>query len=120
MMGMEEAPAGLPGRLRAARVAAGLSQGQVARLMGLHRPTVSEIEAGNRRVTTDEVTQFALHYDVKVAWLLGEAADQHSHQDPRLELAAREIAKLDPQDLNRLMSLIAALKAGDEERGPGK
>ena len=34
-------------RLRAAREAAGLSQGQVAKLLKLHRPTVSEIEAAD-------------------------------------------------------------------------
>ena len=33
-------------RLRLAREQAGLSQGQVARLLGKHRPTISEIEAG--------------------------------------------------------------------------
>lgn len=46
-------------RLRVAREAAGLSQGQVAKLMGLHRPTISEIEAGRRRVTGEELVQFA-------------------------------------------------------------
>ena len=33
-------------RIRAAREAAGLSQGQVARKLKMHRPTISEIEAG--------------------------------------------------------------------------
>ena len=35
-------------RLREARKMAKLSQGQVAKLPGMHRPTVSEIEAANR------------------------------------------------------------------------
>ena len=35
-------------RLREARKMAGLTQGQVAAQMDLHRPTISEIEAGNR------------------------------------------------------------------------
>ena len=37
-------------RIREARTLAGLSQGQVAKMMGMHRPSISEIEAGNRRV----------------------------------------------------------------------
>ena len=42
-------------RLKLARDQAGLSQGQVAKKLGWHRPTVSEIEAGRRRVAADEV-----------------------------------------------------------------
>jgi len=42
----------VPTRLRAAREAAGLSQGQVAKMMGMHRPTISrwkrEIAASRR------------------------------------------------------------------------
>ena len=45
----------IAGRLRLARETAGLSQGQAAKRLGLHRPTVSEIEAGRRRVTAEEV-----------------------------------------------------------------
>jgi len=37
----------------------GFTQGQVAKRMDMHRPTVSEIEAGNRRVSADELKQFA-------------------------------------------------------------
>ena len=38
-------------RLREARRLAGVSQGQVAKMLGLHRPAVSEFEAGNRKVS---------------------------------------------------------------------
>ena len=66
----------IPARLRAAREAAGLSQGQVAKIMNMHRPTISEMEAGNRRITADELARMADLYDAKVAWLLGEAPDR--------------------------------------------
>jgi len=42
-------------RLKEARRLAGLSQGHVARILGLHRPSVSEMEAGNRRVSAEEL-----------------------------------------------------------------
>lgn len=106
----------LPGRLRAAREAAGLSQGQVAKLMGMHRPTVSEIESGNRKVSAEEISKLASLYDAKVTWLLGEAPDRASADDPKLQLAARELGKLKPDDLDRLLKLIAALKTDDDER----
>ena len=44
-------------RLRTAREMAGLSQAQVAKVLGLHRPSVSEMEAGRRRVSVDELSQ---------------------------------------------------------------
>jgi transcriptional regulator with XRE-family HTH domain len=97
-------------RLKAARQLAGLSQGHVAKILGMHRPSISEIEAGNRRVSADELPRFAETYDVSVAWLLGTAPETLDPQDPRLELAARELAKLKPNDLARLLRLLAAMR----------
>jgi transcriptional regulator with XRE-family HTH domain len=62
-------------RLREARRLSGLSQGQVALRMKLHRPSVTEIEAGNRRVSVDELKQFSEFYDVSLAYLTGEVPD---------------------------------------------
>ena len=101
-------------RLREARKLAGLSQGQVAKMMDLHRPTVSEIEAGNRNVTVTEITRFAEIYDVSVAWLSGEGRDQLQPQDERLQLAFRELQKLKPDDLDKLMRALAALRGPRE------
>lgn len=105
----------LAARIKEARMMAGLSQGQVARMLGLHRPSVSEIEAGNRRVTAEELTQMAEMFDVSVSWLVGAAPDTIAPDDPRLQLAARELGKLKPADLDRLMTLLAAMRRPDEE-----
>jgi transcriptional regulator with XRE-family HTH domain len=102
-------------RLKVARKLAGLSQGQVAKMLGLHRPSVSEMEAGNRRVAADELARLAEIYDVGVAWLLGEAAETLDAQDPRLELAARELTKLKPDDLDRLLKLLAAMRSDSNQ-----
>jgi len=102
-------------RLREARKVAGLSQGQVAKLLAMHRPTISEIEAGNRRVSAEEVTKFAETYDVTVSWLLGESAEQLEADDPRLQLAARELGKLKPDDLDRLLRLLASMRNSDTD-----
>jgi transcriptional regulator with XRE-family HTH domain len=98
-------------RLKEARKLAGVSQGHVAKLLGLHRPSISEIEAGNRRVSADELARLADIYDVSVAWLLGEAPDTLDAEDPRLQLAARELTKLKPDDLDRLLKLLAAMRS---------
>jgi transcriptional regulator with XRE-family HTH domain len=102
-------------RLREARKMAGLSQGQVAKMLELHRPTVSEIEAGNRRVSADELSKFAELYDVTVSWLLAETAEQLTTDDPRLQLAARELSKLKPDDLDRLLRLLASMRNSDAD-----
>lgn len=102
-------------RLRVAREAAGLSQGQVAKLMGLHRPTISEIEAGRRRVTGEELVQFAGFYGVGVDWLTSTTQESDPSED-RILLAARELAKMKDEDLDRLLSLLRMLrKPGEPE-----
>lgn len=100
-------------RLRTARESAGLSQGQVARLLGFHRPTITEIEAGRRRVTVPELVRFAEIYDVPVSWLAGEAVEAPDSRRDQLELAARELAKLKPEDFERLMKLLTSLRQQD-------
>jgi transcriptional regulator with XRE-family HTH domain len=100
----------LGGRLRLAREMAGLSQGQVAVELGLHRPSVSEMEAGRRKVSADELGRLATLYAVSEAWLLGTSPETTSVSDPRIQLAARELSKLTPGDLDRLLRLLAAIR----------
>jgi hypothetical protein len=61
--------------------------------------------------------EFAETYDVTVSWLLGETADQLEMDDPRLQLAARELSKLKPDDLDRLLRLLASMRSSDAEEG---
>jgi transcriptional regulator with XRE-family HTH domain len=99
-------------RIRAARVQAGLSQGQLARVLGLHRPAISEIEAARRNVKAAELTGIAEALRVSTNWLLGN--ESHGGQtSPKVELAARELAKLKPGDLERVLALLRSL--GDQE-----
>ncbi len=94
-------------RIRLAREQAGLSQGQVAKLLDYHRPTISEIEAGRRKVTADELATFAKTYGVTSGWLLNET---ESDSDPAVELAARELSNLDKEDLDKILRLLRSLK----------
>jgi transcriptional regulator with XRE-family HTH domain len=98
-------------RLRIARELAGLSQGQVAKLLKLHRPTVTEIEAGRRRVSADELREFAHHYRTSVGWLTGEESDVSDPMDDRIRLAARELGKLSQEDLDRVLRVLATVRA---------
>jgi transcriptional regulator with XRE-family HTH domain len=102
-------------RLKEARKLAGLSQQRAADLLDMHRPTVSEIEAGNRRVSADELSRFAKMYDVSVAFLTGDSPETLTTDDPRLQLAARELQKLKPQDVDNLLRILSAMR-GDEQK----
>jgi transcriptional regulator with XRE-family HTH domain len=114
-MSDSEKKALIASRLKEARKLAGLTQGQAAIKMNMHRPTISEIEAGNRNVTISELDQFAQVYDVDISWLSGRGADKLDPQDERLELAFRELKKIKPEDLDRLMRALAALRGPKEE-----
>jgi len=94
-------------RLIAARENAGLSQGQVARMLKMHRPTISEIEAGRRKVFAEELAKFAEIYDVSVSWL---TTGESEFPDPSIELAARELKKLKKEDLDLLLQLLKTMR----------
>jgi transcriptional regulator with XRE-family HTH domain len=111
--GSEDPRQALATRLREARKLAGLSQGKVAEMLDMHRPTVTEIEKGNRKVSAEEVGKFAEIYDVSVTWLVGESSEKLAANDPRLELAARELSKLKAQDFDRVLRLLAAMRQSD-------
>jgi transcriptional regulator with XRE-family HTH domain len=107
----EEKKRAIATRLRAAREQAGLSQGQAAKLMQMQRPTISEIEAGRRKVAAEELSIFAQHYGVSISWLANEAPEV---ADPTVELAARELAKLKTEDFDNVLKLFRTLrKRGD-------
>jgi len=101
-------------RLCEARRLSGLSQAQVAKLMTWHRPTVSQIEAADRNVTAEEVSRLAKIYDVSLSWLV-EGTSESDIQGARVQLAARELQKLKPADLDRLLQVLAAMRREGEE-----
>jgi transcriptional regulator with XRE-family HTH domain len=109
----DSSPDSVGQRLRWAREQAGLSQGQVAKQFDLHRPTISQIEAGKRNVRPDEVAKFADLYDVREDWIISGVTSSDVTSDPRFKIAARELSKLKPEDLDVILSLLSALKSRD-------
>lgn len=114
-MSKSEAKQELAARLKEARRLSGLSQAQVAKMMGWHRPTVSQVETAERSVSAEELRELSKIFDVGLSWLL-EGTSERSMQEARVQLAARELQKLKPTDLDRLLQVIASMRrAGDEE-----
>ncbi len=101
-------------KLKLAREMAGLSQNQVAKILGLKRPAISEIEAGRRKVSANEVAELSRIYSVSVNWLVGEYEEEDENQI-RMGLAARELSKLKPEDVDRLLKILSALRHKEDD-----
>lgn len=102
-------------RIRVARENAGLTQAQAAKQLGMVRPTLTECEAGRRKVSAPELAAMAEIYGVGVAWLVGE---EHGDADPgrdRIELAAREIAGLKKEDLASVLQLVRSIRSRERQ-----
>lgn len=103
-------------RLRSAREMAGLSQGQAAKKMEMHRPTISEIEAGRRNVKSDELSAFAQLYGVEISWLANGTLEQFKI-DKSILAAARELSSMSDRDINTLVNTIKMIKSSGGKRG---
>ena len=63
---------GLAKRLRQGREEAGINQQDAADAIGVHRTSITQMEAGNRAVSTLELTRLASLYGQPVTWFLSE------------------------------------------------
>lgn len=89
-------------RLRQARKYLKLSQEFVARQMNLSRPTISAIEAGQRKVTAEELDRFSKLYGISTEELMhGTASDT-----AETEMFARAFSELSDIDQKEIMNLI--------------
>ena len=97
-------------RFKLARENAGLSQTQAAKLASIRRPAVAEIESGRRRLSAEEAARFAKIYRVSVSWLTCAGTETPDPTSDRIELAARELARLSKPDLDRIVALLATFR----------
>ena len=103
-------------RIRTAREMAGLSQGQAAKHLGLHRPTISEIEAGRRNVRSEELLAFSKLYGVELSWLTEGKIDQEKI-DQSILAAARKLSSMKDEDIETLINTIKMIKSSGEPDG---
>ncbi len=100
-------------RLSIARKRSGLSQLHVSKQLNIPRPSISEIEASRRRVSAEELVLFADLYKVDINWLAGRNADSTTQLHDELLLAARDVANLKSDDLNKVIALLSSLRPKD-------
>ena len=89
-------------RLKNARKKLKLSQEFVARQMNLSRPTISAIEAGQRKVSADELSKFSKLYGLSV----DELANGHPSETANTAMFARAFSELSEIDQKEIMNLI--------------
>jgi len=68
------------------------------------------METGRRRVSVSELRALSELYGVDIAWLSGTDSADPSTPDERVQLAARELAKLRSEDLQSVLNLLSTLK----------
>lgn len=114
MTALKTGPEEIGRRLRWAREQAGLSQGQIARMFGYHRPTISQIEGGQRNIRPDELARLAEIYEVKEEWIIKGDSVFDDNADPRIEVAARQLKKLRKEDLEKILQLLKVMRSKRE------
>jgi len=107
---MDELRKKIASQLTIARKQAGLSQAQLAKLIGIHRPSITEIEAGRRKVSAEELAKYADICGVSVGWIIGESRDSAGTGKDGIALAARELSSLDKKDLDKVIKLLQSMK----------
>lgn len=93
-------------RLKEARVLAGLSQESAAKILKLQRPAISEIESGKRKVSAEEIIEFAKMYKVSTSWLLLKDDEQEEKMSEQLKIAARQLANMKEADRKKLLDIL--------------
>lgn len=111
MTDLEKRQAQISQRIRTARENSGLSQGQAAKLLGIHRPSLTEAEQGRRKVSAAELAEMAKLYRVGVGWLACEEGDEPDPERDQIQLVAREIASLKEDDLANVLRLVRSIRA---------
>lgn len=99
---------GIGARLKDSREAAGLTQEQVARLLGVPRPAISEMESELRTVSAGELRQLAACYKVSLPWLAGEPS--HDGADEKIKMAARKLSDLKDEDVDTVLRIVDSFR----------
>ncbi len=98
---------GIGARLKDAREAAGLTQEQVAKLLGIPRPAISEMEGETRTVSAGELKQLAACYKVSLPWLAGEPTYSDGE---KIKMAARKLSALRDEDVDTVMRIVDSFR----------
>ena len=95
-------------RLRKARNELGFSQEYVADYLGISRSTMTQIELGNRKITTEELVKFCKLYCLSADYLLDIGTDDKGQQ-PFLSHMFNDLNENDRQEIINLIAFKRAM-----------
>lgn len=103
-------PEELGRRLKAAREALGLPQIAVADALSIPRPSISELEAGRRRVSVIELKRFAALYRRPISYFYDDERTE-ADSDDVVEALFRTTSSLSDNDRAQVLRFAEFLKA---------
>lgn len=98
-------------RLKTARKNLHLSQEYVSNYIGITRTAIVEIEAGKRKISTDELAKFSTLYQISV----DELMNGRNIEMP-VQMFARSFGELDEADQREILNLIEFKKKMKEQK----
>jgi transcriptional regulator with XRE-family HTH domain len=94
-------------RLRRSREYLGLSQGDVAEVLGVSRPAISHIESGRRKVSTLELAKLARLFGQSYEHFLGEVPEPVEDETSQaLFRATRDLTEEDRRQVLRFAQFL--------------
>lgn len=97
-------------RFREAREMAGLSAGQAAKYLNFALSDLLKIETGEIKVSDDQMQKLASFYEVDLDWLKDDNLDSNVTYLGNLQIAPRELEKIKPEELPKLLQILSAIK----------
>lgn len=100
-------------RLKKARESKGLTQAELAALIGTTPAAISNYEQGRRQIPVDLLFKIAEVLDVSVFWLMGEISEMKPYEKPKLRQEAVKEEEAKPQYLKRVPVFSTEVSAGN-------
>lgn len=117
MTSSEQAWRDLGERLRKAREYVELTQDEAARVIGISRPSLSQVENGHRKVDAVELAAFAKLYNQSTEALTGTVPQAIPADVQHLARASRELSDSDRAELLRFAEFLQARAKPGGRRG---
>lgn len=89
-------------KLRNARVRIGITQDYVAKQLNVPRTSIVQMESGNRKITSDELSTLCDIYGLSADYIWGKKSEDNSP----VKFIARSFESLSEEDQQEIASLI--------------
>lgn len=93
-------------KLKDARLKLGFSQEYVANYLGIARSAMTQIELGNRKISSDEIKKFCQLYHLSADYLLNP-----DYAETKQTMFTRRFEELNEDDQQEILNLIAFKKS---------